>query len=156
MELEFECIAIEKDEEWPETAGGKQHSQNSRGPYVPDTLQGSLPDKRDKQRKERQRGGYDLLRHLQPRASYRGKGRDQPLGHWYCRWSLITCNRKRGRQAEQVKAVERPRIQKMTRTCRFAPGVRCSGPSVERTSDNPTSVLSAAGTRRRSLGSRQA
>jgi hypothetical protein len=30
------------------------------------------------------------------------------------------------------------------------------GPSVERTSDNLTSVLSAAGTRRRSRGSRQA
>jgi Protein of unknown function DUF72 len=65
--------------------------------------------------KERQRGGYDLLRHQQSRTSYRGKGRDQPLGHRYCRWPLIACNRKRGRQAEQVKAVERPRVQKMTR-----------------------------------------
>jgi hypothetical protein len=48
-------------------------------------------------------------------------------------------------------------IQKMTRTCRFATRrpVR-EGPSVERTSDNPTCVLSAAGTRRRSRGSRQA
>src|SRR6516162_7601165 len=139
MELEFECIAIEKDEEWPETAGGKQHSQNSRGPYVPDTLQGSLPDKRDKQRKERQRGGYDLLRHQQSRTSYRGKGREQPFGHRYCRWSLIACNRKRARQAEQVKAVERPRIQKMTRTSvlRLGAPVR-EGPSAKRTSDNPT------------------
>src|SRR5215469_17287635 len=106
-----------------ETAGGKQHSQNSRGPYIPDTLQGSLPDKRGQQRKERQRGGYDLLRHQQPRTSYRSKGRDQPLGHRHCRWSLIASNRKRGRQAEQVKAVERPRIQKMTPTsfCDSAP-----------------------------------
>ena len=47
--------------------------------------------------------------------------------------------------------------KKMTRTCRFATRrpVR-EGPSVERTSDNPTCVLSAAGTRRRSRGSRQA
>ena len=44
--------------------------------------------------------GYDLLRHQQPRASYRGKGRDQPLGHRYCRWSLIACNRKQRRQAK--------------------------------------------------------
>ena len=67
------------------------------------------------------------------------------------------CNRKRGRQAERVKAVERPRIQKMTTTCCFATRRPCAeGPSVERTSDNLTSVLSAAGTRRRSRGSRQA
>jgi len=53
-------------------------------------------------------------RHQQPRTSYRGKGGDQPLDHRYCRWSFIACNRKGGRQAEQVKAVERPRKQKMT------------------------------------------
>src|SRR5262249_55004322 len=127
------------------TAGGKQHSQNSRGPYVPDTLQGSLPDKRDQQRKERQRGGYDLLRYQQPRTSDRGKGRDQPLGHRHCRWSLIACNRKRGRQAEQIKAVERPRIQKMTRTRVLRLGAPVpEEPRVEYTPDNPTSVLSAA------------
>src|SRR6516165_3119247 len=63
-------------------------------------------------------------------------------------------NKKRGRQAEQVKAVERPRIQKMTQTSVLRLGA--PGTSVERTSDNPTSVLSAAGTRRRSRGSRQA
>jgi hypothetical protein len=72
------------------------------------------------------------LRHQQPCTSYRGKGRDQPLGHRYCRWSLIACNRKRGRQAEQVKALERPRIQKITRT--FALGAPVpEGPSVEPT-----------------------
>src|SRR5215472_13835846 len=47
-----------------------------------------------------------------PVQSYRGKGRGQPRGHRYCRWSLIACNRKRGRQAAQVQALERPGIQK--------------------------------------------
>src|SRR6516165_5528011 len=47
--------------------------------------------------------------------------------------------------------------KKMTRTCVLRLGVPVlEGLSVERTSDNPTSVLSAAGTRRRSRGSRQA
>ena len=48
-----------------ETPGG-QHSQISRRPYILDTVQGSLPNKRDKQRQERPRAGYDLLRHQQP------------------------------------------------------------------------------------------
>jgi adenosine/AMP kinase len=44
----------------------------------------------------------------------------------------------------------RPRIQKMTRTCRFALGAPVpEGLSVYRTFDNLISVLSAAGTRRR-------
>ena len=43
-----------------ETPGGRKHSQISRRPYILDTVQGSLPNKRDKQRQERQRVGYDL------------------------------------------------------------------------------------------------
>src|SRR5262249_11367974 len=107
------------------------------------TVQGSLPDKRDKQRKECQRGGCDLLRYQQPRTSYRGKGRGQPRGHRYCRWSLIACNRKRGRQAAQVQALERPGIQKMTRRCRFPLASLCPSDRVSSahlSSDNLSSV----------------
>src|SRR5262249_40050735 len=59
-------------------------------------------------------------RHQQSCTSYSGKGRGQSFGRRYCRWSLTACNRKRRRQAEQVKAVERPRLQKMTTKSRIA------------------------------------
>jgi Adenosine specific kinase len=44
----------------------------------------------------------------------------------YRRWALTACNRKRGRQGEQVKALERPRLQKMTRRCVLRAALLCA------------------------------